>query len=338
MNKRYYLPLFNKKTVPCICLALVFLFSGCADKKLEREMQKLKSENQSLKSVITQLESEIKIAQEIDQYYFTRGQDSFRLAQKNKSKENYHYCIEMFSHLIEKFPNSNYISQSKSYISKAQKGIEVVATLENGVMDVEKAIKENDQPKALNSLEKIKDILEAPEYRKLKDKTKRMMNKSKEEKAISVVEKLINEHNFDKALVELEKDETISQEKYDELKKRINAFKNINQSNHVTLAQLEENPKKYDGIKVRIGPVKLMENQVSNSYFMASPSKGQNYDQYEVSYAIEVYYDKLKDKNTWKNFAVDSRPIAFVNGIYWTYDGKKGEGYIEAQEIILSNE
>ena len=138
--------------------------------------------------------------------------------------------------------------------------------------------------------------------------------------------------------MELEKDKTITQEKYDELKKQIKAFKNINQSNQVTLTQLEQNSKNYDGKKVRIGPVKFMENHASNSYFIVNPSVGQSHDKYDSQYSIEVYYDKLKDKNTWKSLAVDSRPIAYVNGIYWTYEGKKGQGYIEAQEIVLTNE
>ncbi len=264
-------------------LAILFLTSGCGNGKLEQEIQTLRSENQKLKHTIAQLEIEIRKLKETDQDYFNSGVDAYNKARSNKSKEDFQSAVDIFTQLVQKFPQSSYLSKAKQYINSSQREI----------VKIEKT-----------------------------------------EKAKRNIEVAITEHNFEEATVELQKSKDLfTQDEYKTISKRLDEEKN--KPFEINLRDLQAEPLKYVGKRVKVGPLKVLYNRVGRASFRTFSSTGSGLDDYDVDVSIEIFYNKTDNPYVWRHLSSDGNPVVYVIGIFKVYSNDWSKGYIQAEKIWL---
>jgi len=175
---------------------LVFL-SGCN----QRELDKLKTENQELKNRVATLEQENTKLKETDQYYFNKGIDSLGAA---STKDDYQKTIDVFNQLTEKFPLSTYKPKALEYLGIAQKKLANIEKIEKGRGIIESSINELKFDTATNELQKIKTLISQDEFNSYKTLIYEEKNKPLE----TTINKIISEYgsknrNWDASLFKM---------------------------------------------------------------------------------------------------------------------------------------
>lgn len=136
------------------------MFIGCGYKEeiasLQKENTQLKEEIARLKEQILALENENQRLKETDEGYFKRGVDAFNMG----TLEGYEKAIELFTQLIQKFPDSSYTKHAKTYISKAKQHIEVI----NMKHSMEELLKKGEWEKCVSILTKLRPFISPEEY------------------------------------------------------------------------------------------------------------------------------------------------------------------------------
>jgi hypothetical protein len=135
-------------------------FYGCQ----QQEMERLKSENESLKTKVKSLEEEIVKLKETDQNYFNKGVDAFNRAH---SQTDYQSAADIFKQLIQKFPNSPYVTQSQHYISEITQKTSDMEKINAETTNFETAINNHNFGAASIALEKLKPLISQEEYNEL---------------------------------------------------------------------------------------------------------------------------------------------------------------------------
>jgi hypothetical protein len=109
-----------------VSLFLLFFLVSCGISK--EEYNNVVSENRKLKETISQLEDEIKVLKETDQYYYQSGTDEF-------SKGNYLAAIEWIDKLKLKFPNSSLTDSADKLVKDANNEIALVYEKEKNALN-----------------------------------------------------------------------------------------------------------------------------------------------------------------------------------------------------------
>ncbi|MBN2424488.1 MAG: hypothetical protein JXR46_02850 [Calditrichaceae bacterium] len=154
----------------------IFLFTimvSCNQDKIES----LQNENEQLTKKIVLLEEEIKKLKETDDFYFQTAVELFDSASFSNTTDDYLKSKEKFEHLIKYFPKSNYISDSKKYISSCDEAIAEIKLINEIINNVTNSISRKDSKAAYSNLNKLKKYISQEAYIDIKEQINDELNK-----------------------------------------------------------------------------------------------------------------------------------------------------------------
>lgn len=103
----------------------------------------------------------------------------------------------------------------------------------------------------------------------------------------------------------------------------------------LNLRDLQAEPQKYLEKRVKVGPLKVVGNEISRASFRTHPSTGSGRSDYDVDVSIEVFYDKTENPREWRYLSSDKRHVIYVIGMPIFYKSSQSNAYISANKIIL---
>jgi tetratricopeptide (TPR) repeat protein len=157
------------------------------------------------------------------------------------------------------------------------------------------------------------------------------------EKGKSNIEMAISERNYERSIGELNKLKgLIKPDEYKAISEKIYEAKN--KPIEVSVRDLKAEPRKYFFKRVKVGPLKVMDNNIGRASFRTCPSTGKGFTDYDSDVSIEVSYRKSDNSSAWRNLSSDKRPIINVIGIFDCYFDSLDNGYIKADKIIQEEE
>jgi len=152
-----------KKLFIIFAIALfIASISGCSNK--------LEKENKELKQKIAGLEAKVQQLSETDQFYFNKAVDLMNNAVSTESKTDYQSAVEAFNQLIQKYPSSSYVSKAKENVTKVNKQILIITTVENGINNINNSISSHDYSMASSELKKLRRLIAKERYSDISQK------------------------------------------------------------------------------------------------------------------------------------------------------------------------
>lgn len=157
------------------------LLAGCG----QQELDKLRAENQALKTKVSSLEQENEQLKETDQNYFARSIDKIKTARTDEdqpdltaqSKADLQDAGDIFEALIAKFPASPYVVKAKGYVLQIRKKVHELERIETGKETFYTALAAHDFYKATVALRGIKTLIPNDEYKALNRRISEEKNK-----------------------------------------------------------------------------------------------------------------------------------------------------------------
>lgn len=163
---------------------LIPYLSSCGQEEIDnltRENEALKAEitssrfeSKELSAKIASLEQENQELKETDQNYFARAMDAFNTA---NTKSALQATIDKFTQLIDKFPNSQYVSEARKHIGELRKRISELDRSRLAMARLDSALFTHDFGKANKQLAKLKSLVTDTKYKKLKQIVEKEKNK-----------------------------------------------------------------------------------------------------------------------------------------------------------------
>jgi len=141
------------RTSCILVVLLILMFSSCSRK----ELNDLRTENQTLKSKIASLEQENNKLKETADYHFQQAVDAVK-------SEDYQKASEEFEIVIEKYPNSPLMNPAKQQLASVKIELDKISRVENGKKSIEDAISQKDYEKATIELNRIKKLISSDDY------------------------------------------------------------------------------------------------------------------------------------------------------------------------------
>ena len=103
------------------------------------------------------------------------------------------------------------------------------------------------------------------------------------------------------------------------------------------IRDIQANPKNYIGKTVVLGPLKILQHDVSNGTFRVALSKGNGLKDYDGDVYIIIGYNNLSEKDKWRDLSSESRPIIYAKGKIVEVSGSREVGLLASEIVLIGN-